>query len=289
MATPIEPSKSDNVYFSDTESGAEMARLIDQDHLINQGMGGLLSERSNDFSGIRRILDIGCGPGGWALEVAFAHPEIEVIGFDISQAMIDYARTRARVQGLHNASFQVKDMMQPLDFPDNSFDLVNGRFTLFIPTTTVPKYLQECMRITRPGGTIRLTESEWTAPSTSLAMEQLLGLIGRALKRAGQSFSPSGNLVGITPVLRSLLREAGCINIGHKAHVIDYSSGEPVHDAFCKDFTTVYQLMQPFIIGTGVATQEEADRLRQQMQVEMLQDDFRAIMFILTAWGEKPQ
>ena len=288
MATPSEPSKSDNVYFSDTESGAEMARLIDQDHLINQGMGGLLSERSNDFSGIHRILDIGCGPGGWTLEIAFAHPEIEVIGFDISQAMIDYARTRARVQGLHNASFYVMDMMQPLDFPDNSFDLVNARFTLFIPTPIVPQYLQECMRITRPGGTIRLTESEWTAPSTSLAMEQLLGLIGRALKRAGQSFSPSGNLVGITPMLRSLLREAGCINIGHKAHVIDYSSGEPVHDAFCKDFTTVYQLMQPFIIGTGVATQEEADRLLQQMQVEMLQDDFRAIMFILTAWGEKP-
>src|SRR5579859_2108688 len=103
-----EPPRSENVYFNDPESGAEMARLIDQDHLINQGMGGLLSERSNDFSGIRHILDIGCGPAGWALEVAFALPEIEVIGFDISQAMIDYARTRARVQGLHNASFQVK-------------------------------------------------------------------------------------------------------------------------------------------------------------------------------------
>lgn len=289
MSTPIEPPKGDNVYFSDPESGAEMARLIDQDHLINQGMGGLLSEQSNDLSGIRRILDMGCGPGGWALEMAFTHPEIEVIGFDISQAMIDYARTRAQVLGLHNAHFHVMDMMQPLDFPDNYFDLVNGRFILFIPADTIPKLLQECMRVVRPGGIIRLTESEWTAPSTSSAMEQLLGLIGRAMKRAGQSFSPSGNLVNITPMLRSFLRKAGCINIQHKAHVIDYSSGEPVHDAFCKDFTTVYQLMQPFMVGMGVATQEEVERLNRQMQVEMLQDDFHAIMFILTAWGEKPQ
>jgi hypothetical protein len=70
MTTPTESTKSDNVYFNDPESGVEMARLIDQDHVINQGMGGLISERSNDFSGIRRILAIGCGPGGWALEIA---------------------------------------------------------------------------------------------------------------------------------------------------------------------------------------------------------------------------
>ena len=251
-------------------------------------MGGLLAERSNDFSGIHRILDMACGPGGWALEIAYTHPEIEVVGFDISQAMIDYARARARVQGLDNASFRVMDMQKPLDFPDDSFDLVNGRFVLFIPTSFIPAFLKECMRITRPGGTIRLTESEWTAPSTSPAMEQMLGLIGRALKRVGQSFSPSGNLVGITPMLRSLLKDAGCTNVQHMAHVIDYSSGEPVHDAFCKDFATVYRLMQPFLIGVGVTTQEEVDHLQQQMEAEMMQDDFRAIMFILTAWGTKP-
>src|SRR5579859_1692694 len=144
-----EPPRSENVYFNDPESGAEMARLIDQDHLITEGMGGLLPERSNDFSGIHRLLDVGCGPGGWALEIAFAHPEIEVIGFDISQAMIDYARARARVRGLDNASFRVMDMQKPLDFSDDSFDLVNGRFVSFIPTSLIPAFLKECMRITR--------------------------------------------------------------------------------------------------------------------------------------------
>ena len=44
-----EPSKGDNVYFNNPESGAEMARLIDQDRYITEGMGGLLAERSNDF------------------------------------------------------------------------------------------------------------------------------------------------------------------------------------------------------------------------------------------------
>src|SRR6266568_7112831 len=99
MATHGEPSKGDSVYFNDPENVAEMARLLGQDRLITKGMGGLFSERS-DLSGIHRILDAACGPGGWALEVASTYPEIEVVGFDVSQAMIDYARVQAQARGL---------------------------------------------------------------------------------------------------------------------------------------------------------------------------------------------
>ena len=74
MTTPIDPPRGENVYFNDPNSGGEMARLLDQDRLITQGMGGLLPERSNDFSGINRVLDVACGPGGWSQEVAFAYP-----------------------------------------------------------------------------------------------------------------------------------------------------------------------------------------------------------------------
>jgi len=47
--------------------------------------------------------------------------------------------------------------------------------------------------------------------------------------------------------------------------------------------------MQPFLIGTGVTTQEELENLLYQMEVEMYSDDFSAVMFLLTAWGEKLQ
>ncbi len=289
MTTPIEPPAGGNVYFNDPESGAEMARLIDQDRLITQGMGGPLPEQSNDFAGIDRILDIGCGPGGWLLDIAFEHPEMEVVGIDISQAMTDYAQARAKVQGLHNASFHVMDMLQPLQFPENSFDLVNSRFVEFIPIKAWPAYLRECVRVARPRGTIRLTESEWTCLSTSLALEEQMRMLSRALKKAGQSFSPSGNLLGITPMLRSLLRDAGCSNIQHKAHAIDYSFGEEVHQAFCKDFALAFRLMQPFLLSSGVAMQGELDQNQEQLEWDMMQEDFCGMMFLLTAWGQKPQ
>src|SRR4051812_46651907 len=107
-------AEQQNPYFIDTESAAEMARLLDQDRLLTQGMGGLLVERNNDFSGITRVLDVGCGPGGWVQEVAFTSPEIEVIGIDISRTMIEYAQTQAQVQHLDNAVFAIMDATRPL-------------------------------------------------------------------------------------------------------------------------------------------------------------------------------
>ncbi len=288
MTTPGEPPTGGNVYINDPESGAEMARLIDQDYLVTQCMGGPLPERANDFAGLHRILDIGCGTGGWLLDIAFEHPDVEVVGIDISRAMTNYAQARAEVQGLHNASFHVMDMLHPLQFPEHFFDLVNSRFIGWMPIKAWPTYLRECLRITKPGGTIRLVEGD-ACLSTSLALEQQLGMIVRALKKAGQSFSPSGNLGGITPMLRSLLREAGCVDIQYKAHAIDCSFGEEVHQAFCKDFFLGYRLAQPFVIRGGVATQEELDHLQQQLEWDMMQQDFRGMMFLLSAWGHKPQ
>lgn len=285
MAQPSDPTQDDNVYFMDHESGAEMARLMLQDRLLTKGMGGLFQEQPDLFN-IHHILDMGCGPGGWALEVAYAYPEKEVVGFDISQTMIDYAHAQAQVQGLKNASFRVMDLMQPLAFPDNSFDLVNSRLIAFLPTEAWPKLMQECLRITRPGGIIRLTECEWF--TNSPACEKQYSLFTRALKVAGQSFSPDGRLIDITPMLGSFLKNAGCQNVQLVPHVLDFSYGTEAHNGIYQNWLAFYKLLQPFLTGTGVATQEEVDEAYQQMQIEVLMDNFRGIVFILTAWGEKP-
>jgi len=285
MTTPIDPLKSGNVYFNDPESSAEMLRLLEQDRLITQGMGGLLPERSNDFSGIQRVLDAACGLGGWVLEVAFARREIEVVGFDISQAMIDYARLQAQERSLDNARFLVMNLLKPLDFPESSFDLVNARFINFLPAAAWPKLLQEFRRIARPGGIIRLTESEWWYYSNSPALENLNALIIRALKLQGGSFSE--RFTGVLPMLGRFLLDAGCINIKYQPHVIDYSSGTAAYQGFRQDAAVVFKSFQPFIVRMGVATQNEVDRLYEQMRVEMMQENFRGLMLPLTAWGVK--
>src|SRR6266568_8588391 len=97
--------------------------------------------------------NIGCGPGEWVLSMAQHFPASRVTGIDISELMITYASSCAKLQQRSNAQFQVMDARQPLAFPDASFDLIHARFiTGFLSTTTWPQLIHECFRILRPGG-----------------------------------------------------------------------------------------------------------------------------------------
>ncbi len=287
METSKDATRSDNSYMFDHESGAEMVRLLDQDRLVTKAMGGLLPARSNDFTGIERILDVGCGPAGWTQEVAFAHQDIDIVGIDISEAMIEYARAQAAAQGLENAQFRVMDITKTLDFPDNSFDFVNARLLGFFSPAFWPKLLQEYLRVTRPGGLICLTETEMGL-SNSAALEKWYGWFFRALWNVGQSFSPNGQRLNITAVLASLLRRAGCRDVRVKAYAIDWSLGSDDYYASAQDYKAAFQLLQPFFINAKVATKEEIEQAYEQFQVDLLQDDFSAIHYMLSAWGEKP-
>jgi ubiquinone/menaquinone biosynthesis C-methylase UbiE len=288
MQIPSESPQNENTYVIDPESAAEMARLLDQDLLVTKHMGGLLTERP-DFANIHRVLDIGCGPGGWVQEVAFAHSDIEVIGIDISQKMIQYARAQAKVQGLDNTRFLVMDATKPLDFPDNYFDLVNGRaLTSFLHPTMWSTLIQECWRITRSDGIIRLTEADSLGITTSPALGKLYSKIMQAFHLSGRCFSSEGQYFGITPKLGYFLRKVGYQKLRKTPHILDYSAGEEAHDSMYRDWTIALKLVQPFLLTTKVATQEEADALYQQAMMEMRAEDFTAISYSLSVWGEKP-
>ena len=278
-------NQSNNSYIIDPESGAEMARLIDQDSILTQAQGGLFSERE-DFSTIVDVLDIASGPGGWVLDVALTYPEIEVTGIDISKSMIEYARAYAKVRELHNAHFQVMNALNPLEFPTASFDLVNARTIIgFVFPAIWPQLIAECRRILRPGGILRLTEFEWGFTNKP-AFETYCSLVNRAFFLAGRSFSPTGKHMGITPMLEPLMRTGGFHSIKRKAHALDCSAGAPAFPSMYEDCKSGFQLMQPFLISTQVASHEEIEHLYEQVMDEMLSDDFCSLSYFLTTWGE---
>ncbi len=248
---PSDPPQNENTYILDAESGTEMARLMKQDRLITKGMGGLFPER-DDISTMHDILDIACGPGAWVLDVAYRYPKIEVVGVDISRTMIEYARAQAWTQGLNNAHFQAMDVLKPLAFPDNSFDLVNARFLVGF-------------------------------------FEEWMALTFRAIQMAGLTSSPDGRNFGITPLLGRLLYEADCQDIDRKPHVIDFSAWTEEHESMYQNCVIAFKLVQPFLIKMGVTTQEEADQKYQQMLIEMMMKDFYALWYYLTVWGRKPE
>jgi ubiquinone/menaquinone biosynthesis C-methylase UbiE len=251
-------------------------------------MGGPLAEQET-VSELHTILDIACGPGGWVLDIAYELPGADVAGIDISETMIEYARARAKTQKITNASFEVMNILQPLDFSDNSFDLVNARFLVMVLSRTAwPGIIQECKRILRPGGILRLTEIDVLGLTTSPTFEKMNELAAQSLHRAGYGFSPTGKTFGMTPMLARLLQNAGFTQIANKAHVLPFSANT-------QGLTDVYQNMQagfqlgiPILLKTGVATQEEVNKLREQLTIEMFADDFCGVWPYLTAWGRKP-
>lgn len=144
----------EHTYILDPENPAEMARLIAFDQVTTKAMKGSLAEQSPEtIATLQTILDVACGPGSWVLDVAFAHPDIEVAGVDISTVMIDYANARASSQQIPNASFGSMDINKPLDFSDASFDLVNARFINgVLRRESWTPFVAECTRLLRPGG-----------------------------------------------------------------------------------------------------------------------------------------
>ena len=287
MVTPEGPSHKESTYVIDAESGTEMARLINQERLLTRVMGGVFPEHF-DLSHVSHILDIGCGPGGWVLDVAFENAKINVVGIDISQQMVEYARAHAEVQGMNNASFQVMNALESLAFDDNSFDVVNARYIqAFMMKTSWAPLMKEIMRILRPGGRVVLTDGEWSI-SNSPAFEKMGAMLTHVGTLTGRSFSPDGRHIGITPMLGRFLRDAGFVDIQRKAHVLDFSAGAEDYGDTYQDLLAGLKLLEPFLVHAKVTTEEEFEELYQQALAELMLDSFCAVGYMLTVWGKKP-
>ena len=96
-----------------------------------------------------KILDIATGTGKLAFE--FAKEGYEVVGIDLSEAMLDVAKKKNKYK---NARFEVADAIN-LPFADNSFDISSISFALHdMPLSIRQKVLKEMGRVTRPEGII---------------------------------------------------------------------------------------------------------------------------------------
>ena len=279
--------KGENAYPIDPENAVEMARLLHQDTMVTKAVGGPLVEQG-DSPAFQNVLDLACGPGGWVLDVARILPDAQVMGVDISTRMTDHGRATAKARSLQNAHFMLMNIQEPFQFLDNSFDLINARFLVAVLTPNAwPLMLHETWRVNKPGGIMRLTESEMPV-TNSPAFEEIMQMSLNAFSMTGRNFGPTARNFGITPMLPKLLKDAGYVHVQTKAHGVDTSAGTEGHESFCQNYMVVLQLGKPYFVGLGLATEEKYEALYQRTLQEMKADDFCAISYSLTAWGEKP-
>ena len=145
------------------------------------------------------VLDVGCGTGMTPCYLAETLG-CRVVGVDIAERMIAWARRRAQRACVDDrVSFAVADA-QCLPFADGSFDaVICESVTAFVPAK--PRAVREYARVVRPGGYVGLAEGVWLRPPPADLTAYLARGMGGADFRAPDGWSALLAGAGLTDLV----------------------------------------------------------------------------------------
>ena len=288
---PQRNTSQDTYFLKSKQNKEESLRAQREDQMITHAMGGPLAEQA-DTNAFSHALHIACGSGNWTIEAARRYPQMSLVGIDSHAHILDHARANAATaQVAERVSFQVMDALRPLAFPSASFDLVNIRLGVtFVRVWEWPALISEMVRVTRPGGVIRITEPQIKHQNKGAMDVPGITKLHTALTSA---FYHSGHLfkedtTGITAHLAPLLTRFGCQDVQTKEYAVDIRSETPEWQGYYDNARNVLPRSRAFLVKWG-HFQEDFDALMQQVVEEMLKPDFHISWNFLTVWGKTPR
>jgi ubiquinone/menaquinone biosynthesis C-methylase UbiE len=300
--------KHTSYYPIDPNKFVELSRLLRHDQLLTDIISGLLPHHLDPAS-LHMVLDLGCGPGGWLIELARHYPHLQLTGLDISEQMITYAQKQAEIEQFSQIRF-LQGSFETLTLQEQ-FDLVNARSVLwFVDSHDRSRLVKTWYQAVQPGGWLRLIDAEM--PQTNgPACECITDIFLHMLHDTGKTITPpsSHNLMvlaqedrsdrpfimaprahGITLILRDLLEEAGCENIHLESRILDYSAGSPAHEAFLQDILLgLLSYRDVLIASVPGLTPQIFEQLLSRSKQEMQAPDFLGQEVYLCVWGQKPR
>ncbi|MEW7986474.1 MAG: class I SAM-dependent methyltransferase [Candidatus Thiodiazotropha sp.] len=96
------------------------------------------------------ILDLSTGTGAVAIEIALKHRNASIEAIDLSQGMLEKAKSKARDRGITNIAFRQCDT-DTIAYGSDSFDIVTCGYGLFFYPDMEATYQVICNTI-KPGG-----------------------------------------------------------------------------------------------------------------------------------------
>lgn len=159
-----------------------------------------------------RVLDVGCGSGGLALDLVRGTPGATAVGVDLSRAQLEVARARA---GDLPVRFVQADA-QVHDLGEAAYDVVASRTgTMFFSDPAMA--FANLARATRPGG--RLAILVWRGIDANEWLAEFFGAIGRVLPMEPPPPDAPGPFAQSDPDrVREVLEGAGWRDIAFAAH-----------------------------------------------------------------------
>ncbi|HET8845907.1 MAG TPA: methyltransferase domain-containing protein [Ktedonobacteraceae bacterium] len=289
MTAPLRPHNQPGpgtYVFQPRKNQEELEGEFLQSQAITKGMGGTLPEQVNPAN-FQKVLDIACGSGGWVIDAARAYPHMSLVGIDINIHTIEFAREQSLKYHLEDrVEFHMMDALRVLEFPDDTFDLVNLRFAIgFLRTWDWPRLLHQVMRILKPQGILRLTDGDVIHQSNSPATTRFCEALQCALFRSGHLFAQEND--GLTAHMAPLLAQHGYEQVETKACPLKYRNGTPPGESYKQITGGMMRALRPFLQKWGCLN-EDFDVMYQHIVEEMSQPEFHSTWRLLTVWGAKP-
>jgi ubiquinone/menaquinone biosynthesis C-methylase UbiE len=252
----------------------EANRLDLQHYALKEHFG------TNSFAPIlnpKHILDVACGTGRWAMELAAQFPDAQVVGIDASLP-IEVQEQRPPPTEYR---FVQGNALEPLPFPDASFDYVHMRFMFSaMPAQKWPEVVHELARVTGPGGWVELVEAN--SPTNG----------GEALEQAGlwgsQMLATRGIDLAQTRNIGRYLAEAGLVAITERDGSLPVGSyGGRVGQIMGVDMITAYRLGGSAFVQALGLDQRLVEKTINQADADIYSGQYQAVLPIYIAFGQR--
>lgn len=204
-----------------------------------------------------QVLDVGTGPGTWALEAASEYPKSTVTAIDIEDAFPNSVYPS-------NCIFEKVDARERLPYVDGRFDFINQRIISmgFKTNQWVPE-LKELKRVLKVGGWVQLTEPALGIERAGPTVKKLWGESLKVIASRG-SHSHPGHYI------RSYAEEAGFSSVSETILEIPLGRwGGNVGDHFREDMILSLQNFRPFIsAAVGAHSREVYEEMLKVVEAE---------------------
>ncbi|KAG2176477.1 hypothetical protein INT43_005717 [Umbelopsis isabellina] len=160
-----------------------------------------------------KVLDIGCGPGWWSIDMAKRYPNSQFVGLDISD---NFSRDKLP----DNLVFELANAGQCLPFEDNEFDYVFQRFLVMgLPAVQYAFVVEEIKRVLKPGGTVEILEMVSSYDNPSPAFD-CIGIWSKLIYHETYQFFGIGLDPQVARTVGAMLNHSGFTDVTDNLHQV---------------------------------------------------------------------
>ncbi|BFM05972.1 methyltransferase domain-containing protein [Halioxenophilus aromaticivorans] len=254
---------------------------VDESYLMKAGdiLGPIkaASYKALELQSNSKILDVGCGPGIDATNIAKIAPaQHHVTGVDFDERMILAASQTAAKLGLTDKLNYQQANAYELPFEANSFCATRSE-RLLMHLDNPEKAIEEMCRVTKPGGKMVIIDSDWATLSSATGNDALERKLSHHLVNDMLPNGFSGrNLAG-------QLKAFGLENIEVSVH------------AFSIDDPNVWRLIiqteqiEQSALANNIATPDEISHWHDQIAAHSAAGKFQATLCLTMATASVPE